>query len=121
MKKTLLLLSIVFMLVTVLYVITSFTQIFKRNGENLPKINVIEDKIPVQNIPAVSIVAENLSIPWALAFLPDKRLLVNEREGKIKLIENGESIEIAEISVHSEGEGGLHGIAIDPEFENNNY
>lgn len=121
MKKILLLFSIVFILIAILYAIISFTQIFKRNGENLPKISVIEEKVPVENIPAVSIVAENLSIPWALAFLPDKRLLVTEREGKIKIVDDGEIIEIAEINVHSEGEGGLHGIAIDPEFENNNY
>lgn len=121
MKKIFLLLSIAFILIIILYTINSFTQILKRNGGNLPKVKVVEEEIPVENIPAVSIVAENLSIPWALAFLPDKRLLVNEREGKIKLIDNGKIIEIAEINVHIEGEGGLHGIAIDPEFENNNY
>ena len=108
----------------------SFTQIFKRNNSALPNINIdTENEVDVEDIPLVSTVAENLSIPWALAFLPasssqggsDKRLIVSEREGKIKLIDNGKIIEIAEINVHSEGEGGLHGIAIDPEFENNNY
>src|SRR3989344_1276463 len=111
MKKILLLIAIVFMLVTIAFGIVSFTQIFKRNHSTLPNINITtENEVNVEDIPLVSIVAENLSIPWALAFLPasssqdgpDKRLMVNEREGKIKLIDNGKIIEIAEIDVHSE-------------------
>lgn len=121
MKKIFLLLFIAFILVTILYAITSFTQILKRSGQSLPKISVIEEKIPVENIPLVSIVAENLTIPWALAFLPNNAILISERGGEIKLFDERGITEIVEIGVHNEGESGLHGIAADPDFEENNY
>jgi glucose/arabinose dehydrogenase len=34
-------------------------------------------------------VAEGLEVPWSMAFLPDGRLLVTERAGRLRIIENG--------------------------------
>lgn len=122
MKKILTLIAITFMLVTIIYGFVSFTQINNRSNAPLPMANITaEEEIPLEKIPLVSIVAENLTIPWALAFLPDRKILVTQREGKIKLIDSGQTIEVANIVVHAQGEGGLHGIAIDPDFANNNF
>lgn len=33
--------------------------------------------------------AEELAHPWGMAFLPDGRMLVTERPGRLRLIENG--------------------------------
>ncbi|MFC4729719.1 PQQ-dependent sugar dehydrogenase [Coralloluteibacterium thermophilus] len=38
----------------------------------------------------VETVAEGLEHPWSLAFLPDGRMLVTERPGRLRVIENGQ-------------------------------
>ena len=71
-------------------------------------------------IPAVSIVAENLEIPWDIAFLPDGEMLVTERGGRILLIgEDGGRQEIARKDIVHRGEGGLLGLTLHPNFPNN--
>ena len=60
--------------------------------------------------------------PWALAFLPDGRLLVTEKQGKLLLmdVDSGRREEISGIPevVHG-GQGGLGDIALHPGFEDN--
>ena len=69
---------------------------------------------------AMEIVAENLDIPWEMVFLPDGSLLVTERSGRIKKIgDNGFSLDVP--GVEEVGEGGLLGMALHPDFENNNW
>src|SRR3990167_104181 len=64
-----------------------------------------------QNQEAVAVLVNNLEIPWSLAFLPDGRLMVTERPGRVQIIdENGAINLIAQIPVNSVGEGGLHGV-----------
>jgi len=106
----------------IIYLVLSKTNILKRNFLPADKISLTESsKTLLEDIPLVSVVADNLSVPWALAFLPDNRLLVTERNGAIKLID-GETIStIKKINVRQDGESGLHGIAVDPEFASNNY
>ncbi len=68
------------------------------------------------------ILATNLRIPWDVAVLPNSEILFTERGGNLKKIHKDESIsDIAKISQSLEiGEGGLTGIALDPEFAKNN-
>jgi glucose/arabinose dehydrogenase len=70
-----------------------------------------------------TIVAEGLSLPTAIAFSPDGRIFVTEKNGKIKIIKNGQllSTPFASISVDSGSERGLLGIAFDPDFTTNRY
>lgn len=71
----------------------------------------------------VQVWVENLEIPWSLVFLPDGRVLVSERPGRIRLIKNGKLQEnsYAKIDVAHVGEGGLMGLAIHPEFPRKPY
>jgi glucose/arabinose dehydrogenase len=67
----------------------------------------------------VEVVATGLEVPWDVAFLPDgEGALVTERPGRVRLIEDGELREapVAEVDVLAQGEGGLMGIALDPQF-----
>ena len=69
----------------------------------------------------VEIVAENLKIPWSIAWAPDGTIFFTERDGHLRTVQDGivsESI----FSVDVGGvEGGLLGIALDPNFEDNHY
>ena len=70
----------------------------------------------------VETIAENLEIPWAIAFSPDDRIFFTERVGKLRVIEDGQlnPQPITVLGVGG-GEGGLLGIALDPDFEQNHY
>lgn len=72
--------------------------------------------------PAVEteIVAENLEIPWELAFLPDGSMLITERPGR--LLKIGEDRAVIPIDgVQHIGEGGLLGLALHPNFSSNQF
>ncbi|MBI4038116.1 PQQ-dependent sugar dehydrogenase [Candidatus Daviesbacteria bacterium] len=73
----------------------------------------------------LEIVAKNLDVPWALAFLPNGDLLFTERVGNIKLIKKDFSeppILVAKIpDVLQSVESGLHGIAVHPNYPNEPY
>ena len=70
----------------------------------------------------VQTVAENLEIPWAIAFAPDDRIFFTERNGSLRVIEDGKlnPQPIFELEVGG-GEGGLLGLALDPNFEENHF
>jgi glucose/arabinose dehydrogenase len=66
------------------------------------------------------IIATNLTIPWEIAFLPDGDLLVTERPGR--LIRLGQDQSVIQINgVKHIGEGGLLGLALHPDFNNNRF
>lgn len=69
----------------------------------------------------VETVVDNLKIPWELVFAPDGRIFFTERDGKLWVIED-ESLElVAAFPTSNTLEGGLLGLALDPEFEKNNF
>jgi glucose/arabinose dehydrogenase len=73
---------------------------------------------PATNI-KVETVAKGLEHPWGMQFLPDGRLLVTERPGRMRLVtKDGKLSEpIAGIpEVVAEGQGGLLDVALAPDF-----
>ncbi|MCF1503941.1 PQQ-dependent sugar dehydrogenase [Afifella sp. H1R] len=71
---------------------------------------------------AVETVAEGLSHPWGLAFLPDGSMLVTERSGNLRHVTpTGDVSEpISGLpEVDNRSQGGLLDIALDPDFEEN--
>jgi glucose/arabinose dehydrogenase len=78
-----------------------------------------------QGGPEVETVATGLAVPWEIAFLPDGRALVTERPGRVRLLSADLELRrepLAEIDrVEEIGEGGLLGLAIDPDFEENGF
>jgi aldose sugar dehydrogenase len=71
---------------------------------------------------AVQTVATGLANPWSLAFLPDGRMLVTERAGRMRLVApNGQlSSPLANVpKVFAAGQGGLLDVILDREFAQN--
>ena len=65
---------------------------------------------------------EGLEQPWSLAFLPDGRMLVTEKAGRLRLIADGALHPrpiggLPEVTVH--GQGGLQDVVLHPDFAKN--
>jgi quinoprotein glucose dehydrogenase len=89
-----------------------------------PPQKVSDRFIPEPEGYIIEIWVENLRIPWELVFLSEKKALVTERAGLVRLIENGILQEnpykvIAE--VEHIGEGGLMGLAKHPDYPDQKY
>lgn len=81
-----------------------------------------DDGTPLR-IPERAVVAENLTIPWDIAFLPSGDMLVSERSGRIVRLSRDEGI-LGEISIEGvshRGEGGLLGMTLHPDFKENGW
>jgi len=64
-------------------------------------------------------VAEGLEHPWGMAFLPDGRMLVTERSGRLRLVspDGGISPPLKGVpAVRAAGQGGLLDVALSPDF-----
>jgi len=76
------------------------------------------DKVEV----IVETVARNLQNPWSLAFLPDNRMLVTERPGRLRIVDaEGKLSEPIKglPRISARGQGGLLDVALDPDFAQN--
>ncbi|PKL66219.1 MAG: quinoprotein glucose dehydrogenase [Methanobacteriales archaeon HGW-Methanobacteriales-1] len=67
------------------------------------------------------VVLENLNTPWAIDFLPNGTMIFTERNGKISTWDGKSLRLVGNILVKAEGESGLLGLAVDPEFSKNKY
>jgi aldose sugar dehydrogenase len=65
---------------------------------------------------------KGLDHPWALAFLPDGRLLVTERPGNMRIVGKEGSVSSAFAGVpkvFARGQGGLHDVVLDRQYGEN--
>jgi glucose/arabinose dehydrogenase len=70
----------------------------------------------------VTDVVRGLEHPWGMAFLPDGRLLVTERPGRLRIVDRNGKLSPAVKGVpkvHAQGQGGLLDVALDPQFAQN--
>ncbi len=70
----------------------------------------------------IETIADGLSYPWSVAFIPDNGYLVTERDGRLWHINQaGKKTEIKGVpDVQAQGQGGLLEIAISPDFTKDN-
>ncbi|HEY5559573.1 MAG TPA: PQQ-dependent sugar dehydrogenase [Steroidobacteraceae bacterium] len=70
----------------------------------------------------ITTVASGLAHPWGLAFLPDGRMLVTERPGRLRYVDSKGIVSdpVAGVpAVYAERQGGLLDVVLDPEFAAN--
>ncbi|EKQ54458.1 MULTISPECIES: PQQ-dependent sugar dehydrogenase [unclassified Clostridium] len=93
----------------------------KRGKNNIPIKASASRQFPYE----IQLIAENLYVPWAIAISDDGVLYVTERSGTIRVIKDGKLQTQPLITFGppfiSQGEGGLMGIALDPNYSQNHY
>ena len=70
----------------------------------------------------VQTAANGLDHPWAIAFLPDGRMLVTERPGRMRIVGKDGTLSPALAGVpqvFASGQGGLHDVVLDRSFAQN--
>jgi glucose/arabinose dehydrogenase len=71
----------------------------------------------------MEVVAKDLETPWGLAFLPDGRLLVTERPGRLRVVEKGRLLPPVEgvPPVWTAQDGGLFDVEVHPDYRRNGW
>ena len=68
---------------------------------------------------------DGLENPWSMAFLPDGRMLITERPGRLRLVTASFQLYPTPITglpaIKAAGQGGLFDVAIHPDYENNGW
>ncbi|WP_415311515.1 glucose/sorbosone family PQQ-dependent dehydrogenase [Candidatus Nitrosocosmicus sp. FF01] len=88
--------------------------------------NATTERVPTQQGFETKVLATNLSQPHNIIYGPDDMLWITERFGKvITLVDPLNGTKVATMPVpevhQSEGQDGLLGMALDPDFSNNHY
>jgi len=72
----------------------------------------------------VRIIAQGLEHPWGLAFLPDGRMLVTEREGRLRIVRDAK-LDVRPVPglppIAAHGQGGLLDVALHPRYAQNGW
>lgn len=73
---------------------------------------------------SVDTAARGLTSPWGMAFLPDGRILVTEKAGRLRVVQGGQ-LQPGSIggvpAVYANGQGGLLDIALHPDYARNGW
>jgi aldose sugar dehydrogenase len=72
----------------------------------------------------IEVVARELETPWGLAFLPDGRLLITERPGRLRIVQNGKLLPDAvkgTPKVWEKQDGGLLDVEVHPQYGRNGW
>lgn len=70
----------------------------------------------------IKVISEGLVNPWGIAVLPDGRLLITEKGGTLRIATTSGELSAPILglpAVNSEGQGGLLGVTLDPDFGSN--
>jgi aldose sugar dehydrogenase len=101
--------------------VAAFACVEKENGAENASGVVIESEKQKFTVDTLS---SSLQNPWGMAFLPDGRVLVTERAGKIVIFKDGQ-LQTEEIEnvpkVYAEGQGGLLDIQLHPDYAANGW
>ncbi|WP_417622861.1 PQQ-dependent sugar dehydrogenase [Parasphingorhabdus sp.] len=99
------------------------------NGDEAPatgggseEMQTLTDISPVDRKPFETTEIASFDEPWAMTFLPDGRMLVSEKGGKLQLVDaKGQKIEISGVpEVDYGGQGGLGDVVLAPDFASSN-
>lgn len=105
----------------IIYAALSLMVLRARNNSHVRTKSVLFRQLPYD----IEIIAENLSVPWALDISSTGKLYFTEHSGAIRTIENGilnpQPLITFGPPFINQGEAGLMGIALDPNHVHNHY
>jgi len=88
----------------------------------------VDEGATAQHTPAqdfeIRALTEDLEFPWGFDFLPDGRLLVTERPGRLQVFDpqTGATAAVSGVpAVYYQGQGGLLDVAVHPQFADNRW
>ena len=89
----------------------------RKNFEN------IQPKTPDKDVNEIEVLLTDLTIPWEILYLSENDYVITERSGNlVRYTKNGDQISrIAIQGVYHNGEGGLLGAELHPDFDSNHY
>tara|TARA_R110000796_G_scaffold8843_45_gene29700 strand:- start:17330 stop:18706 length:1377 start_codon:yes stop_codon:yes gene_type:complete len=92
------------------------------NGGATTEAQALADISPVDRKPFETTAIASFDEPWAMTFLPDGRMLVSEKAGKLQLVDaKGQKTEISGVpEVDYGGQGGFGDIVLAPDFATSN-
>ena len=68
----------------------------------------------------VNVLTQDLEYPWGMAFLPDGRILITEKQGRLRIFQNGR-LQLEPVkglpNIEAYGQGGLLDVVLHPEYE----
>lgn len=92
---------------------------YKPAFEGQTRINGVKTSVALQT----TVVTSALTAPWGIVSLPDGRLLITEKAGKMRIVTTsgtvGNAITTGIPAVNAGSQGGLLGLCIDPQFASN--
>ena len=87
----------------------------------LPSFMLFSPKPVNQSGNETEVLAQDLNTPWAMDFLPNDTIIFTQRGGKVSTLDKNGVKTVGDINVIQNGESGLLGIAVDPQFAENRY
>ncbi|QRO00061.1 PQQ-dependent sugar dehydrogenase [Archangium violaceum] len=94
------------------------------SAPSTPELEVVRAGAVIQDANfADSVFVNGLQGPTTMTFAPDGRLFVSEKNGSLRIVENGQLLPtpFVALTVDDDNERGLMGIAFDPNFPHNHY
>ncbi|HEX6643234.1 MAG TPA: PQQ-dependent sugar dehydrogenase [Gemmatimonadales bacterium] len=91
-------------------------------GQSVADADASPQPDPVEGVVRTEIVASGLERPWGFEFLPDGRILVTERPGRLRIVGTDGTLSAplgGVPRVAAQGQGGLLDVALDPDFARN--
>jgi glucose/arabinose dehydrogenase len=100
------------------------SQACSSNGKISSQQNNNAQAATVNNNIKVDTLVTGLQNPWGMAFLSNNKMLITERSGDIRIVENGRLLSDKVMGVpvvHSRGQGGLLDIVLHPDHSTNGW
>lgn len=101
------------------YILSGIKNVNKFTSNDRPVSDVFKTEAMTIKL---ELVAKGMDVPWAIAFLPGKEMLVTERSGKLYRVKADQSLVVISGTpeVLARGQGGLMDVTLDPGFAKNN-
>lgn len=110
--------------ITLTFLALAFFVTSCNSGENSPQQRYSSEVKTELMTLRLDTLATGLENPWGMAFLPDGKILITERPGRLRILANGQLLSgsVAGVpEVVASGQGGLLDIVLHPDFNNNQF